>query len=218
MGWGVSFSFSDEAEKDQFEALAESRGLTLSQFARWCVYRYSRQLENCKRSQTNGQVHFFRSERGREKNDRAICSHEEKVEGCGFFGQRRSLSTYVSLPFTGKAKSCFYCGRPATEREHTVPRAILTAMKDIGIGEIVRGKKLIVPACRECNSLLGSTYQQDLAKRKRFLKARLREKYKSLLARREWTEEELEEISPNLRSQIKSDLERKRALEARLSW
>jgi hypothetical protein len=38
----VQFSFSTEDEKKELEALARSRGLTLSQFARWCVYKYLR--------------------------------------------------------------------------------------------------------------------------------------------------------------------------------
>jgi hypothetical protein len=40
MGLQVSFSFTTQAEKQEFEALAESRGLTLSQLARWCVFKY----------------------------------------------------------------------------------------------------------------------------------------------------------------------------------
>ena len=38
----VSFSFDSENEKAEFGDLAKRRGLTLSQFIRWCVYKYRR--------------------------------------------------------------------------------------------------------------------------------------------------------------------------------
>jgi len=45
VGKEVSFSFKDEEERDRIEALARSRGLSLSQFCRWCVYKYLRDRE-----------------------------------------------------------------------------------------------------------------------------------------------------------------------------
>jgi hypothetical protein len=38
----VCFSFSTQEEKQEFTILAARRGLTLSQFCRWCVYKYRR--------------------------------------------------------------------------------------------------------------------------------------------------------------------------------
>lgn len=218
MSLQVSFSFFTDAEKQEFEVLAASRGQTLSQFCRWCAYKYSAQLGNYKRIRKHDQIHILRGERKGKRGDRAIRPLQEKVEGRGFFGSGRPLSTNISLPFSGKAKTCFYCGRPATEREHTVPRAILRAMNDVGIGEIVRGRKLVVPACRECNTLLGSSYQQDLSKRKKYLKTRLREKYKSILQMNGWTELELDEMGFELRSHILAAIQQRRLIEARLAW
>lgn len=40
MGKEVSFSFSSEDEKRKFQDIAKSRGQTLAQFAKWCVYKY----------------------------------------------------------------------------------------------------------------------------------------------------------------------------------
>lgn len=218
MSLQVSFSFPTDAEKQEFEALAKSKGLTLSQFVRWCLYRYSTQLENCKRIRKHDQIHILRCERKGERGDSTIRPLQEKVEGRGFFGSGRPISTDVSLPFSGKTKACFYCGRPANEREHTVPRAILRAMNDVGIGEIIRGRKLVVPACRECNGLLGSSYQQDLSKRKKYLKTRLRGKYKAILQMKGWTELELDEMDSTLRSHILAAIQQRRVIEARLSW
>jgi hypothetical protein len=91
-------------------------------------------------------------------------------------------------------------------------------MNDVGIGEMVRGRKLVVPACRECNALLGSSYQQDLSKRKKYLKTRLKEKYKSILQMNGWAELELDEMGFELRSHILAAIQQKRVIEARLSW
>ncbi len=41
----VCFSFSTPEEKQEFAVLAAKRGLTLSQFCRWCVYKYRRDRE-----------------------------------------------------------------------------------------------------------------------------------------------------------------------------
>ncbi len=38
----VQFSFATDEEKQEFETLAKNRGLTLSQFCRWCAYKYLR--------------------------------------------------------------------------------------------------------------------------------------------------------------------------------
>ena len=214
----VSFSFDSEDQKDVFRTMARKRGQTLSQFARWCVFKYSQRLENLKRVTKHDQICLVRGKRKRERGHRAIHLQQEKMEGCGFVGSGRSLSINGSLPFSEKAKVCFYCGLPATEREHTIPRTILRTMSDVGIGSIVRGRKLIVSACRECNTLLGSSYQQDLKKRKRFLKTRLRKKYKSLLNTKSWAGEELKEMGPSLQSQILSGLQQKKVIKARLAW
>jgi len=37
---GVQFSFRSDAEKNAFQEIAEKRGQTLSQFVRWCTYKY----------------------------------------------------------------------------------------------------------------------------------------------------------------------------------
>ena len=36
----VSFTIATDADKEDFKALASSRGLSLAQFARWCLYKY----------------------------------------------------------------------------------------------------------------------------------------------------------------------------------
>lgn len=45
MGREVSFSFDSEEERKKVEVLARKRGLRLSAFVRWCVYKYLRDRE-----------------------------------------------------------------------------------------------------------------------------------------------------------------------------
>jgi len=115
-------------------------------------------------------------------------------------------------------ESCYYCGMPATEKEHVIPKAILRAFEDVGIEEIISRRKLLVRACRECNALLGSTYQTTLAERKAFLKAALRDRYRSVLKMKDWTEEKLSELGPTLRTHVESAMRLKRLTEWRLVW
>ena len=46
MGREVRFSFSTDAERQEFEVLARERGLSLSQFVRWCAYKYRMDCSN----------------------------------------------------------------------------------------------------------------------------------------------------------------------------
>jgi len=41
----VSFSFDSEDQKDVFRTMARKRGQTLSQFVRWCAFKYLRDRE-----------------------------------------------------------------------------------------------------------------------------------------------------------------------------
>ena len=95
-------------------------------------------------------------------------------------------------------KLCTYCGgleRPT--RDHVVPEAIKRNGKgkrfDIGP---------IVPACHECNSLLGDRYLLTVRERAAYLLRRYRARYARLLATPEWTDEELDELGDRLRRVI----------------
>ncbi len=41
----VEFSFASDEDKREFQQMAARRGLTLSQFVSWCVYKYRRDRE-----------------------------------------------------------------------------------------------------------------------------------------------------------------------------
>ena len=112
---------------------------------------------------------------------------------------------------------CYYCGMSAIARDHTIPRIILKSLDSVGIN--IRGRrKLIVPTCTQCNSLLGASYQKTLEKRKQILKNRLRKKYRKLLAMPDWTEKDLEPMGYSLQTTIISSLIKKEEIKRRLAW
>lgn len=118
---------------------------------------------------------------------------------------------------------CYYCGEPATSVDHVIPQAMLKTLRSLGdayvTGILVRfGRRLTVPACKECNSVLGASYQDTLAKRKRELKTRLRRRYRKLLRMPDWTDTELAHVDGWLQDYvIRSVVARDRIL-ARLAF
>jgi hypothetical protein len=129
------------------------------------------------------------------------------------------MSTKQEIEVAGIVlESCYYCGMPAMEKEHVIPVSILKTMADVGIEEILCRRKHLVRACRECNTLIGSTYQTSLAERKAFLKTRLRKRYRSVLRMKDWTEEELSELGKTLRSHVETALRLRNIVEWRLAW
>ena len=112
---------------------------------------------------------------------------------------------------------CYYCGLPATGLDHVVPRAVLKALEDVSI-EISSYRVLVVPCCKECNTLLEASYQDSLLQRKRLLRQRLRRKYRKVLASKIWLTEEILGLDYNLRSHIAECSEKRALVQARLKW
>lgn len=67
----------------------------------------------------------------------------------------------------------------------------------------------IVPACRECNGLLGDVALHTVSSRKTYLIGMYWKRYRKLLASPEWEECELEELGDSLRKTITDQLRKK---------
>lgn len=65
---------------------------------------------------------------------------------------------------------CLYCNEPAEVKDHVVPRSYLTNRRKSSDGY----PHWTVPACRECNALLGSSMFPTMKDRMEFLLGRLR--------------------------------------------
>jgi hypothetical protein len=117
---------------------------------------------------------------------------------------------------------CYHCGLPADSVDHVWPRTVLGRLDVAPELErvIQRAPQRTVPACRECNCLLGPGWYGNgsLAARKRALKDKLRRRYAALLRTADWTEGELVQFGPNLREYIETSVRGREILEARLAW
>ena len=118
---------------------------------------------------------------------------------------------------------CYYCGLTATSIDHVVSQKILNgAMRSGDIDSLIElyghGRTMTVPACQQCNSILGATYDRTLADRKTRLKLRLRKKLANDLSMPDWSEAQQRELSPRLQQYVLQGLERRRIAQERIRW
>lgn len=105
---------------------------------------------------------------------------------------------------------CVYCGFPGDSEDHVMPRA--------WTGDAARKRTVTVPSCRECNSIIGSTYAPHIAERRRIAHAGLRRKYRKYLRAIMWGPSDLAEMGPSLRSLAEEHMRKHTALMGRLKW
>ena len=79
-------------------------------------------------------------------------------------------------------------------------------------------KGTTVPSCRECNTLLNDKMYTTIADRAAYLFNRYHRRYKRLLAFDPWTEEELRQMSQNLRDSILTKTKEQEWLKDRLEF
>lgn len=113
-----------------------------------------------------------------------------------------------------KAKPCIYCGAPATSRDHFIPQAFARRVEDFAH---VKKRKLIVPACGECNSTAGDKVFFTLKEKRQYIAGQYKKKYKKFLDAPGWTEDEISEMGYSLQSHVRRDQELKRFIKKRIS-
>ena len=109
---------------------------------------------------------------------------------------------------------CYYCGMRSTVVDHA-PSLAYAEMYDETDQDV---KFRLIPACAECNGLLGSSHLWRLDERKRFLKQKLGKRYWKILAADGWSEPELEEFGPNLASSVREFERQRLVIKARMKW
>jgi 5-methylcytosine-specific restriction endonuclease McrA len=114
------------------------------------------------------------------------------------------------------AQPCHYCGLPADTIDHTIPQHLIARVDYSGID--IPDSLLTVPACRECNVLIGGSVFATVDERARYLKSRLRKRYRSVLKTPVWSTGELEEMSDKMREYISSAAKARKCIEDRLAW
>ena len=117
---------------------------------------------------------------------------------------------------------CYYCGLLAWETEHTVPKSLINAAVISGdldsYFEMIRGRKLVVASCIECNRLLGKRYDPSLKARKARLKTLLRVKYRKILERPRRKDSETDDLGRTLFDYVTGLNNLEQLIRYRLRW
>ena len=106
---------------------------------------------------------------------------------------------------------CYYCGLIATSIDHFIPQTLTKR-------GFLTDEQLLIPACRECNSILGARVFRTLALRREAAKEGIRKKYRKFLNLPDWEIEEIEDLGWTLKSVIKRGQALKHLTRQRLAW
>ena len=123
----------------------------------------------------------------------------------------RALNSLYRL-YPGSGDSCVYCGVPADTYDHVPALAIVQASSDKDSFSCY-----LVPACRECNSLLG-TQGLTVTDRRVIVKKKLKARYRTFLKCAKGTPNELDDLGTNLREIVESGADIGEWMRRRLSW
>lgn len=105
---------------------------------------------------------------------------------------------------------CIYCGVPAWTKDHLLPVS--------STGRALRKHVLTVPACGECNSIIGDRGNANIDVRRRLARDGIRRRYRRRLETKVWTQAELDELGPGLRPHVENAVGIKREVLFRLGW
>ena len=123
--------------------------------------------------------------------------------------------------FTGGARSdegwveCIYCGLPSNQRDHVPPLSRVEQYQQIGLKQEFYIK---VPSCAECNHMASDFLQDSIFDRIEFVKDKIARKSSRLLRSAEWSDKELEELGPILRSQVAEASVKKKIAVSRIDY
>lgn len=108
---------------------------------------------------------------------------------------------YRLWEFAGKG--CGYCGILASTHDHVPP---LVVVSDLGLSHFEDAgiALVLIPACLECNVILGDRGGNTFDERKAYVKVRLRKRYAKYLRMPKWDDEEFDGMGYNLRVLVES--------------
>ena len=106
--------------------------------------------------------------------------------------------------------ACTYCGSISSiHRDHVVPVSSTGLPRNYSLGEIV-------PACAECNALLGDKMFTSVRSRAEYLLGVYPKRYRKILNTPDWTEEELEDLSYALRHTVEQGIQDREYINQRI--
>ena len=88
---------------------------------------------------------------------------------------------------------CAYCGIPATDVEHVIPKSfiqdrMLSTDKDYH-------KMILVHSCNECNILASNKVFKNFHEKRRFIREKVKDRYRDLLLAPDWSDKEINELT-----------------------
>jgi hypothetical protein len=109
-----------------------------------------------------------------------------------------------AISYRSDLEPCVYCGVAANTVDHVPPRSARTTIVSLGL--VLKYPFVEVPACNECNVLLGARSLWTVTERRAYIKKALRSRYSDVLRIPDWTDSELAQVSASMRSFILNGL------------
>lgn len=113
------------------------------------------------------------------------------------------------------AMKCTYCNDPADTLDHVVPHSFARANAKLARRY---NRKLCVPACRECNQILGNKKIHTVWDRAGYLAGKYTKRYKKALSMPDWSPQELKEMGKNMRHVVETGLQGKKEINERIKF
>jgi hypothetical protein len=110
---------------------------------------------------------------------------------------------------------CVYCGVASSGYDHVPPLHFVSRLDDRDRWAFDLRK---LPACPECNSLLGGCLKTTIRERRAIIKAKLRSRYRCVLGMPAWDEDELDELGPSLRGNVRNHAKFSTYIKKRLGY
>lgn len=121
-------------------------------------------------------------------------------------------------------KRCVYCGDIATQWDHVLSLAYVANLNAVvdwrhpGARHEMRQGFCMVPACAECNRLAGATPFVWIREKRDFIQRKLKKKYDHVLEAETWSDKEIRELGPTLRSHVRNQEWEQKVLNLRIQW
>lgn len=89
---------------------------------------------------------------------------------------------------------------------------------ELDLSAVMRMKTWVVPACIECNTLIGASLFATIAERRAFAHTKIRKKYASYLRVPNWSQDDLDEMGPEAQREIIAAVKVRDWVKTRLRW
>ena len=125
--------------------------------------------------------------------------------------EHASIDLYKRAPLN--KERCFYCNDVATCLDHVPP--LKHAVNYIGAIDV---ELLLIPSCRECNSVASAHLDLTKEARKKYLAIKLNERHKKKLQIPRWEGAEIEELKGFLKDKVTEGIREKNKILRRLAF